>query len=60
MVCIVFFFPGIVTHYRNVGVKLDAGQVQQQLDNIVVPGIGGPGGLPGAPSFDMPPPPSFR
>ncbi|MBY0362374.1 MAG: TRAP transporter large permease subunit [Phreatobacter sp.] len=60
MVLIVFFFPGIVTHYRDVGVKLDAGQVQQQLDNIVVPGIGGPGGLPGMPSFDMPPPPSFR
>ena len=60
LVAIVIAWPQSVTYWLGGGVQLDAGQVQQQLDNLSVPSIGGPAGMPGAPSFDMPPPPSFR
>ena len=58
MVTIVFTFPGIVTHYKNQGVKLDDAAVQQKLDTLFQPPA--MGDTPGLPNFDMPPPPSFR
>ena len=54
MVAIVVLFPGIVMHYKAAGPVVDPAAVQQKLDELLVPGIGGPGGLPGL-NFDEPP-----
>lgn len=56
MVAIVVLFPQIVTHYKSAGPAVDPAAVQQKLDNLLVPGLGGPGGggLP-ALNFDEPP-----
>jgi TRAP-type mannitol/chloroaromatic compound transport system permease large subunit len=48
MVFVVYFWPDIVLHYRDALVQVDPAEVQKQLDNIQIPGLGGPG--------DMPPP----
>ena len=55
MVIIIFTFPGLVTHYRDNQIKLDPAEVQRQLDNITIPGLGG-GGIPAPPVFDLAPP----
>ena len=54
MVAIVVLFPGIVMHYKAAGPVVDPAAVQKKLDELLVPGIGGPGGLPGL-NFDEPP-----
>ncbi|WP_262028845.1 TRAP transporter large permease subunit [Microvirga sp. Mcv34] len=58
MVAIVITFPGIVTHYKGTGATVDPAAVQKKLDELLVPGLGGPGsepgGLPGL-NFDEPP-----
>jgi TRAP-type mannitol/chloroaromatic compound transport system permease large subunit len=51
MVLTVYFFPGMVTHYKDAVKQVDPAEVQRQFDNLVIPGIGG-GGAP----FDMAPP----
>lgn len=58
MVGIVILFPNIVMHYKSAGPVVDPAAVQQKLDQLLVPGLGGPGsdpsGLPGL-NFDEPP-----
>ena len=61
MVALVVLFPQMVMHYKSAGVQVDPAKVQQQLDNLQLPGFGAPGGgsdggLPGLPQFDMAPP----
>lgn len=56
MVIVVLSFPQLVTHYRSGQVAVDPAEVQRKLDNLIVPGIGGDGGLPGLPTFDIGPP----
>jgi predicted histidine transporter YuiF (NhaC family) len=62
-VFVVYFFPNLVLHYKApTGVQLDAGQVQQRLDQLLAPpGGSGGGGLFGGPGLfdDAPPPPPF-
>jgi tripartite ATP-independent transporter DctM subunit len=54
MVAIVVLFPQIVMHYKSAGPEVDPAAVQKKLDELLVPGIGGPGGMPGL-NFDEPP-----
>ncbi|MBB4041682.1 tripartite ATP-independent transporter DctM subunit [Microvirga flocculans] len=58
MVGIVILFPQIVMHYKAAGPAVDPAAVQKKLDELLVPGLGGPGsepgGLPGL-NFDEPP-----
>lgn len=61
MVALVVLFPQMVMHYKSAGVQVDPAKVQQQLDNLQLPGFGAPGGggdggIPGLPQFDMAPP----
>ncbi len=64
MVLFIYFVPGVVTHYRQGQTTLDAKQVDDALRNLVIPGIGGPpgapGGLPGFPPLEIPPPPRIQ
>lgn len=53
---ITYAFPQIVLHYKAAEVRLDAGQIQQKLDDLLAP----PPALPGLPAFEMPPPPVIR
>ncbi|HZH11023.1 MAG TPA: TRAP transporter large permease subunit [Microvirga sp.] len=48
MVAIVVIFPNIVMHYKAAGPAVDPAAVQKKLDDLLVPGLGGPGdgGLP--------------
>lgn len=59
MIAILLFFPRLVTHYKDSNTTLAPAAIQQQLDNMVLPDIGGSGdgGLPGL--GDLPPPPKF-
>lgn len=56
MVAMVYTMPGLVTHYRQGQTNLDPAAVEQQLENLTIPGLGGPDGLPSLPSFDLEPP----
>ncbi len=53
MVALVIMFPQMVMHYKNSGVQIDPAAVQKKLDELVVPGLDGPGGLP---PLDLQPP----
>lgn len=53
MVALVILFPGMVTHYKSSGTKVDPAAVQQQLDNLQ--GLGGGSG-DDAPPIDLGPP----
>ncbi|MEN3930599.1 TRAP transporter large permease subunit [Microvirga sp. W0021] len=59
MIGILFFFPGMVTHYKDSNTTLAPAAIQQQLDNMVLPDMEGPGGDGGLDGLDIPPPPSF-
>jgi hypothetical protein len=48
MVFVVYFVPDLVTHYKDTLPQADPADVRRQLENLVIPGLGGPG--------DMPPP----
>jgi hypothetical protein len=37
---VVAFNPGVVTHHRDAEVKADPKDVQRQLDNLQIPGLG--------------------
>jgi tripartite ATP-independent transporter DctM subunit len=52
MVALVILFPGMVTHYKSSGTKVDPAAVQQQLDSLQ--GLGGSGD--DAPPIDLGPP----
>ncbi|NIX77673.1 TRAP transporter large permease [Microvirga terricola] len=55
MVAIVVTFPQIVMHYKAAGPQVDPAAVQKKLDELLLPGLGAPGGgLPGL-NFDEPP-----
>jgi tripartite ATP-independent transporter DctM subunit len=53
MVALVILFPGMVTHYKSSGTKVDPAAVQQQLDNLQ--GLGAGSG-DDAPPIDLGPP----
>ncbi len=57
MVAIVILFPKLVTHYKAAGPAVDPAAVQKKLDELLVPGLGAPGGDNGLPglNFDEPP-----
>jgi hypothetical protein len=55
MVAIVVLWPGIVLHYKKAATVVDPAAVQRSLDNLSIPGLGAPGGLP--PAIDFGPPP---
>ncbi len=57
MVALVVSFPQMVMHYKASAVQLDQKAIDKQFDSIQIPGIGGPGGLPG---LDLNAPPSFK
>ncbi|WP_112663622.1 TRAP transporter large permease [Microvirga flavescens] len=46
MVAIVVLFPQIVMHYKGAGAQVAPADVQKKLDELLMPGVGGPGGLP--------------
>jgi tripartite ATP-independent transporter DctM subunit len=52
MVGILVFFPGVVTNFVGTHEELDPAAVQQQLDNIAIPGLDAPSGDGGLPGFD--------
>jgi len=56
MVALVIMFPQMVTHYRSSNTDLAPTAVQQQLDNLQLPGIGGDssGGIPGLAPIEPP------
>jgi TRAP-type mannitol/chloroaromatic compound transport system permease large subunit len=58
MVAIVLLFPRMVMHYKDVSARMDPSQVQQKLDQLLIPGLDTPpgGGLPGLPMPDLGPP----
>jgi TRAP-type mannitol/chloroaromatic compound transport system permease large subunit len=53
MVGLVIAFPQMVLVYKNNAPQLNQQQVDDALKNITIPGLGGPGGLPG---LDLAPP----
>jgi TRAP-type mannitol/chloroaromatic compound transport system permease large subunit len=57
MVAMVVAFPQMVMHYKASAVQLDQKAIDKQFDSIQIPGLGGPGGLPG---LDLNAPPSFK
>ncbi|HRK17852.1 MAG TPA: TRAP transporter large permease subunit [Hyphomicrobiaceae bacterium] len=55
MVGLVIAFPGMVMHYKAAAPTIDPSKVE-----IVIPGLGGPGGPGlGIPGLNLPPPPSI-
>jgi tripartite ATP-independent transporter DctM subunit len=56
MVALVIFFPRMVMHYKSTGTQIDPKAVEQKLQQLQLPGLDSPGGLPGLPSFDLTPP----
>jgi TRAP-type mannitol/chloroaromatic compound transport system permease large subunit len=57
MVALVIAFPKMVMHYKSSGVQLNQQQINKQLDSITIPGLGGPGGMPG---LDLNAPPTLN
>jgi hypothetical protein len=43
-------------HYKSTGTQIDPKAVEQKLQQLQLPGLDSPGGLPGLPSFDLTPP----
>ncbi len=64
MVFVIYFAPGLVTHYRDTQPKVDPAKVEDALRNLTIPGLDlpapGPGGIPGLPPLNIPPPPQIR
>ncbi|HEX2135081.1 MAG TPA: TRAP transporter large permease subunit [Microvirga sp.] len=54
MVALVILFPQMVMHYKSTGTTMDPAAVQQKLDNLTIPGLDGPGGMPPI-DLDQPP-----
>src|SRR5687768_5084957 len=49
MVALVILFPGMVMHYKSTGTQIDPKAVEQKLQQLQLPGLDSPGGLPGIP-----------
>jgi tripartite ATP-independent transporter DctM subunit len=63
MVALVILFPGMVMHYKSTGTQIDPKAVEQKLQQLQLPGLDSPGGLPGIPglpSFDPTQPPKIQ
>ncbi|WP_171218176.1 TRAP transporter large permease [Enterovirga aerilata] len=60
MVAIVIFYPQIVMHYKSAAPVVDPAAVQRSLDNLMVPGLDGPGGPAGLPPIDLGAPPRIQ
>ncbi|MEZ0170497.1 TRAP transporter large permease subunit [Microvirga sp. TS319] len=60
MVALVVTFPQIVTHYKSAGPAVDPAAVQKKLDELLVPGLGAPGGDGGLPSLNFDEPPKIQ
>ncbi len=57
MVALVITFPSMVMHYKKSGTQLNQEQINQQLNNIGIPDLQAPGGLPG---LDLSQPPKIE
>ncbi|MCX7324027.1 MAG: TRAP transporter large permease subunit [Hyphomicrobiales bacterium] len=57
MVGLVITFPQMVMHYKKSTVQLNQEQIDQQFNNIAIPGLGAPGGLP---PLDLTQPPKIQ
>src|SRR4051812_14360619 len=55
MVALVILFPKMVTHYKSSGTVIDQKAIEQQLQDLQLPGATTPdgGGLPGLPQIDL-------
>src|SRR5918911_867415 len=60
MVALVITVPAMVMHYKSTGTQIDPKAVEQQLQNLQMPGLDTPGGIPGLPSFDPSQPPKIE
>jgi len=60
MVALVILFPQLVTHYKSAGPAVDPAAVQKKLDELIVPGMGGPGGDNGLPNLNFDEPPKIQ
>ncbi|WP_414471213.1 TRAP transporter large permease [Microvirga sp. M2] len=60
MVALVVTFPQMVTHYKAAGPAVDPAAVQKKLDELLVPGLGAPGGDGGLPSLNFDEPPKIQ
>lgn len=52
MVALVIIFPQMVMVYKGTQQAIDPAKIEQQLRNITIPGLDGPGGLGGLPGLD--------
>jgi tripartite ATP-independent transporter DctM subunit len=57
MVGLVITFPNMVMHYKKSAVQLNQQQIDQQFNNIQLPGLDAPGGLP---PLDLTQPPRIQ
>jgi TRAP-type mannitol/chloroaromatic compound transport system permease large subunit len=61
MVGLVITFPQMVMHYKKSTVQLNQQQIDQQFNNIAIPGLDAPGGAPGGlPPLDLTQPPKIQ
>ena len=61
MVGLVITFPQMVMHYKKSGVQLNQEQINNQLNNISIPSLDPPGGVPGGlPPLDLSQPPKIQ
>ncbi len=61
MVGLVITFPQMVMHYKKSGIQLNQDQINNQLNNIGIPSLDPPGGLPGGlPPLDLSQPPRIQ
>ena len=62
MVALVILFPKMVTHYKSSGTVIDQKAIEQQLQDLQLPGATTPdgGGLPGLPQIDLGQPPKIE
>ena len=47
MVAVVILYPPMVTHYKKSGTVVDPAAVERKLENLPLPGLDEPGGMPG-------------
>ena len=58
MVALVIFFSALVMHYKSGAAQIDPKAVQQQLDELLLPGLDQPGGA--LPGLDINQPPKIQ
>jgi TRAP-type mannitol/chloroaromatic compound transport system permease large subunit len=62
MVALVILFPRMVTHYKSTGPAIDPKAIEQQLQDLRLPGADAPGGdgIPGLPPLNLDQPPKIQ